>query len=111
MTRNPHFWAALAALVLLAACAATPPERDARRDALAPLRDRFDAADRDGDGALDRDELAAGLPEFVADVDAIDTDRNGRISAAELRSYLEWQRILRRKPNDLREQPADMRAR
>lgn len=82
---------------LVCACAPTPKHKDPRRDALAPMRDRFDAADTDGDGALSREETATGMQDLESRFDSIDTDRNERVSAAELRSYLEWRRILRRR--------------
>lgn len=105
MTLRMHPLPLFATILLagsLLACAPTPAHKDPRRDALAPLRDRFDAADTDGDGALSRDETAQGMPELAASFDTIDTDRNERVSAAEASSYLEWQRILRRSKRDAR---------
>ena len=101
--RTVSCWPAVVLVALLiGACAPTPRHKDPRRDALAPLRDRFDAADADGDGALSRDETARGMPELEASFDTIDTDRNALVSAAEASSYLEWQRILRRSARDAR---------
>jgi hypothetical protein len=71
-----------------------------RPDPIAPLRAEFDAADTSGDELLDRDEIAAGLPQLLDAFAAIDTDGNGLISAAELGSYLQWQRVLRQRPGD-----------
>ena len=88
--------------VLLAACT-TSPRKDVRRDALTPVRDEFDAADSDGNGALSRDETAAGMPDLAPLFDSIDTDGNAEISAAELRSYLEWRRILAQPPHGARD--------
>ncbi|MES0874815.1 hypothetical protein [Sinimarinibacterium thermocellulolyticum] len=85
---------ALLALAL-GACGSLP---DARRDPLAPLRAAFDAADANDSESLDRDEAAAGMPELAAVFDDVDTDGNGEMTAAELRSYLQWQRVLRHGP-------------
>ncbi|MDP9139406.1 MAG: hypothetical protein M3O62_01265 [Pseudomonadota bacterium] len=67
---------------------------EARPDLLTPLRAEFAAADKDGDDTLTREEAAA-MPELVPVFDAVDTDHNDRVSTGELRSYLEWQRVLR----------------
>jgi hypothetical protein len=88
----------MAAVVLLAACSGRLGA--ARHDPIAPVRAEFDAADVNGDEALNRDELAAGLPQLLDAFAAIDTDGNGLISVAELGSYLQWQRVLRRRPGD-----------
>jgi hypothetical protein len=68
---------------------------DARRDPLTPVRAEFEAADTDGDESLDRDEVAAGMPKLTEVFTEVDTDGNGEMTAAELRSYLQWQRVLR----------------
>jgi hypothetical protein len=93
----------VAAAVLTTACSgrlAAP-----RPDPIGPLRAEFDAADANGDEALDRDEVAAGMPKLLDAFDAIDTDGNGLISPAELGSYLQWQRVLRRRPGEPMDQP------
>ncbi len=90
---------ALVAVTALALAACGGPRYGSpRADALTPLREAFDAADRDGDENLTREEMAAGLPKLAPAFDAIDTDSNQRISTGELRSYLEWQRVLRAPP-------------
>jgi hypothetical protein len=76
-----------------------------RPDPIGPLRAEFDAADTNGDEALDRDEVAAGMPKLVDAFDTIDTDGNGLISPAELGSYLQWQRVLRRRPGESMDLP------
>lgn len=78
----------------LTACGSSGP----RPDALTPIRERFEAADKNGDEALSRDEMRDGMPEFLKDFDTIDTDGNGLVSAAEMRSFLLWQRVLRAQP-------------
>ncbi len=81
----------LLAASLLAGCATRPGE--ARPDLLTPLRPEFQAADKDGDDTLTREEAAA-MPKLALVFDEVDTDHNGRVSTGELRSYLEWQRVL-----------------
>lgn len=68
---------------------------DARRDPLTPVRAEFDAADSNGNESLDRGEVAAGMPKLLDVFTEVDTDGNGEMTAAELRSYLQWQRVLR----------------
>lgn len=76
---------------LLSACSNRVGE--ARRDALTPLLPAFRAADANDDDMLTRDE-ATGIPDLVPVFDTADTDHNGLVSTGELRSYLEWQRVL-----------------
>lgn len=71
---------------------------DARRDPLTPVRAEFDAADTNGNESLDRAEVAAGMPKLGEVFSQVDTDGNGEMTAAELRSYLQWQRVLRLGP-------------
>lgn len=50
---------------------------------------RFKAADRDGDGGLNRSEAqAAGLNRVVERFDHIDADHDGKVTMGELRNYL-----------------------
>ncbi len=78
--------------VALSACSTRAGE--ARPDLLTPLRAAFAAADKDGDDTLTREEAAA-MPDLLPVFDVVDTDHNDRVSTGELRSYLEWQRVLR----------------
>jgi Ca2+-binding EF-hand superfamily protein len=58
-----------------------PPDEKLKQD----WEQRFRAADKDRSRALDRAEAAAGLPKILSrNFDAIDTDRDGRITPAEL---------------------------
>lgn len=64
------------------------PDRDAfearRRAVRERARARFAAADRDGDGKLSRDEVAALRPALARHFDRIDTDHDGLLSEQEL---------------------------
>lgn len=88
-------------VVLIAGCSGRLDT--ARPDPIGSLRGKFDAADRNGDEMLDRDEVAVGMPSLRDVFESIDTDGNGLISAAELGSYLQWQRVLRQPPGEAME--------
>lgn len=74
-----------AAAILLSACAAGPTPRQ-------QILDAFKAADADGDEQLTPEEFAH-LPLSGVKFEDIDTDGNGRITYAELQSYLVWRRV------------------
>lgn len=82
--------------VLLCACGTHYGER--RPDAFDPVRKDFEAADTDRDENLSREEVAAGMPKLLPVFETIDTDGNQRLSTGEMRSWLEWQRVLRAPP-------------
>jgi Ca2+-binding EF-hand superfamily protein len=48
----------------------------------------FQSLDRNGDGAVSRDEARGDL-NFVPQFDTMDIDRNGMVSAEELRRFIE----------------------
>lgn len=48
----------------------------------------FNAADKDGDGRLSRDEAEAANPNIAAEFDNIDTDKDGYISPEEDKAAL-----------------------
>jgi hypothetical protein len=52
---------------------------------------RFAAADKDHDGTLDRDEAKA-LPRVSQNFDKIDANKDGKVSADEIKSYAKAQR-------------------
>jgi Ca2+-binding EF-hand superfamily protein len=58
----------------------------AREPRASRLYEQWRQADRDGDGELSRAEAAA-MPALAAQFDAIDRDRNGRLSADEVRAW------------------------
>lgn len=50
------------------------------------MREKWKAADKDGDGALSRAEVDAGnLPRLARDFDKLDTNKDGKLSADEIR--------------------------
>lgn len=50
---------------------------------------KFKAADKDGDGALSKDEAqAAKMPHIVKDFDAIDANKDGKVTPDELRAFM-----------------------
>jgi hypothetical protein len=80
-------------LLALTACGPAP-----RRADKSPMQQRiermFAAADKDGDEWLTPQELDAGFPWLAGKFADIDTDHNGKVSLAEITSYIELQRML-----------------
>jgi Ca2+-binding EF-hand superfamily protein len=50
----------------------------------------FKEADKDNDGTLDRNEAKA-MPNVAKNFDAIDTDKDGTVSLAEINTYMKAQ--------------------
>ncbi len=76
-----------AAGLVLTSCAGTSRTSVSRQ-----IRDAFNAADADHDEQLSPAEFAK-LPLTGVKFEELDTDGNGRISLAELQSYLVWRRV------------------
>lgn len=81
----------LAVLVLGAASAsafaqAADPGRAKQMGA--ELKQRFAAADSNHDGLLTRDEAKAGMPFVYRNFEAIDTAKNGKLSMAEIATFI-----------------------
>ncbi|MCZ7565647.1 MAG: EF-hand domain-containing protein [Burkholderiales bacterium] len=74
--------AAVLSLALLAASAIASAQSASVDRGTARLR----SADTDGNGRISRAEAQARLPKLVPDFDAIDADRDGSLSPAELRA-------------------------
>ncbi|MGE5622042.1 MAG: hypothetical protein ACM3WS_02660 [Bacillota bacterium] len=56
---------------------------------LAKFDAQFNAADKDGDGALTRPEAqAAGLTRIIENFDRLDADKDGKVTREELRSLV-----------------------
>jgi len=58
--------------------------------------ERFKAADKNGDGMLDREE-AKSMPKVAKDFDAIDADNSGTVTAKEIHDYMKAHRQERTK--------------
>lgn len=56
------------------------------------MQENFKKADKDGDGALSRAEVDAGMPRMAKDFDAIDTNKDGKITQDEMRAFGEKRR-------------------
>jgi hypothetical protein len=69
---------------------ATAPSAPAKQPRyLAKFEERFRAADKDGDGALTREEAkAAGLGRIVDNFERIDANKDGKVTIDELRDAL-----------------------
>ena len=87
---------------LLAACSAMPGappradmgmvgpvERGPREDMRARFDREFKAADKDGDGALTREEMEAGMPVIAADFAKMDVNKDGKVTREEIQRYLQ----------------------
>ncbi|NGY06611.1 hypothetical protein [Solimonas terrae] len=74
-------------LVLTASCASQD-----RKPISEQLRQDFKAADKNGDEALDRDEFA-NFPLPGVKFEELDTDNNGKVTLAEIKSYIIWRRV------------------
>lgn len=62
--------------------------------------ERFEAADLDRDGKLDRAETGSAFPEFLERFNRLDTDKSGLLSWSEFRSYARIRGHVRELPPD-----------
>lgn len=81
---NTYFRYASAALLLAIATSACAQNGDRAAQAKQKMQERLKAADADQDGYIDRKEADAGLPRVAKNFDALDTDKDGRLSSGEL---------------------------
>ena len=58
--------------------------------------ERFKAADKNGDGMLDKDE-AKSMPRVAKNFDAIDADKNGTVTPKEIHDYMKAHHQERKK--------------
>lgn len=74
----------LAATLLAVSAAACAQNGDRATQARQKMQERLKAADTDRDGYIDREEADAGLPRVAKNFDALDADKDGRLSTGEL---------------------------
>lgn len=94
----------LSAGLLLAVCLVVPWPVAAQSglggivESVRVLDKNFDAADRNGDGLLDRDEAKARNVRFIYNnFDAIDTDHRGQVSKDDVHDFIK-RMLLRSQP-------------
>lgn len=75
---------ALAAILLAVSATACAQSGDRATQARQKMQERLRAADANQDGYIDRQEADAGLPRVAKNFDALDTDKDGRLSTGEL---------------------------
>jgi len=49
---------------------------------------KFKAADKDGDGALTKEEAQAGMPRLAKNFDQVDANHDGKVTEDEIRAYM-----------------------
>ena len=79
-------------LALLGGCASS--HRPEKSPMMKKIEAMFNAADADHDEWLTPEELDAGFPWLKGKFADIDTDHNGKVSLAEVSSYIELQSML-----------------
>ena len=85
-------WLSLAGI----AAAQTAAPAQAPSDAtLQKMQARWKAADKNGDGLIDKAEAEAGLPRLARHFDQLDVNHDGKLSADELRAMAQ-SRMARR---------------
>ena len=63
-----------------------------RAEARARAQERLTAADKDGDGALSREEAQASMPRMAENFDQLDANRDGRAERSEMHPFRMSQR-------------------
>lgn len=84
-----------AAALLLAGLLGMAVSAGAAAPPAAVRGERFKLADKDANGALSRAETAQCMPRLAANFDAIDTDRDGQLTRAEIRAFIQTLRQKR----------------
>ncbi len=80
-TFSRYVFAATLLAVFATACAQSG---DRATQARQKMQERLKAADANQDGYIDRREADAGLPRVAKNFDALDVDKDGRLSPGEL---------------------------
>lgn len=76
-------WLSLAGI---AAAQVAAPAQAASDAMLQKMQARWKAADKNGDGLIDKAEAEAGLPRVARHFDQLDVNHDGKLSADELRA-------------------------
>jgi Ca2+-binding EF-hand superfamily protein len=74
---------------LLVASTSSFAQSERAAQAKQDMQARLKAADANGDGFIDRQEAEASLPRIAKNFDKIDTDRDGKLSAGELKQAVD----------------------
>jgi Ca2+-binding EF-hand superfamily protein len=77
-------------VLAFAAAIALPGITFADSDHVAKMEAAFKAADKNGDGKLDKEEAKA-MPRVSKNFDAIDADKDGSVTMAEIQAYMKAQ--------------------
>ena len=85
----PAFILVAIAIAIAIATFTAPVHAETGADRAEAVREHLAAADRNGDGYIDRAEADAGLPRIAKHFDQLDADGDGRLSRAELKSLAE----------------------
>ena len=85
-------WLSLAGIAAAQAAAPAQAPSDAM---LQKMQARWKAADKNGDGLIDKAEAEAGLPRVARHFDQLDANHDGKLSADELRAMAQ-SRMARR---------------
>jgi len=98
MVRSTVMWLVLAAGILAAGTAGAQNGLGGIADSVSRLDRNIDAADRDRDGRLSREEAEAGHVAFVLrNFDAIDSAGRGSVSKDEVHAFIQgW--LMQRQP-------------
>jgi Ca2+-binding EF-hand superfamily protein len=89
MTHTRTIASRVALAIALVAMAAGASAQDAghARQMGAEMQKRFAAADKNGDGRLSREEAQAGMPMVYKHFDAIDKNKQGSVSLADIAAF------------------------
>ncbi|WP_250338272.1 hypothetical protein [Luteibacter flocculans] len=77
------------AATLLVASTSSFAQSEGAAQAKQDMQARLKAADANGDGVIDRQEAEASLPRVAKNFDKIDTNHDGKLSAAELKQAVD----------------------
>jgi Ca2+-binding EF-hand superfamily protein len=70
---------------------------DRREQGKKRFEEQFKKADTDGDGALSKAEVEKSMPRMARDFDAIDANKDGKVTPDEIRSHMQARMAERRK--------------